>query len=359
MLRKNWYFAHCVAAMVCGIFLATPAAAQGKAPGPQLVVSAATVAPSPATFAAFDAGISGDTLFLSGQNFGNVPSVYLAGQQLTVLSVSPDGALLTARIGSPLPPGSYLLQVSRGPASTQNASFIVVVGDGGSNGPKGDPGPAGPAGPAGPEGATGATGAQGPAGATGAAGAVGPQGPIGPTGPQGAVGPQGATGLQGPMGLTGATGQIGPVGPAGPVGPPGPAGTSAGVTMLMSSGGGSGLVGDDWTTVTMLAEPLTIEITDVATKVLVTSHKALGSTFGAQGLNLWICRENSSGTLTRVGPGVFNLSVPMGGMQLFSLSATLQNLAAGSYRVGLCGSSNESANWNINEFSYTTALVTQ
>ena len=128
--------------------------------------------------------------------------------------------------------------------------------------------------------------------------------------------------------------------------------------MLMTSGGGSGLVGDDWTMVTMLAEPLTIEITGASQKVLVTSHKALGSTFGAQGLNLWICRENG-GPLTKVGPGVFNLSVPYGGMQLFSLSATLENLAAGSYRVGLCGSSNESANWNVNEFSYTTALVTQ
>jgi hypothetical protein len=128
--------------------------------------------------------------------------------------------------------------------------------------------------------------------------------------------------------------------------------------MLMNSGGGSGLTGDDWTIISMLAEPLTIQITDAAQKILVTSHKALGSSSGAQGLNLWICRENSAGTLTTVGPGVFNLSVPYGGVQLFSLSATLEGLAAGSYRVGLCGSSNEPANWNMSEFSYTTALVT-
>ena len=31
----------------------------------------------------------------------------------------------------------------------------------------------------------------------------------------------------------------------------------------------------------------------------------------------------------------------------------------GTYRVGLCGSSNQAANWDQNEFSYTTALVTQ
>jgi hypothetical protein len=127
--------------------------------------------------------------------------------------------------------------------------------------------------------------------------------------------------------------------------------------MLMTSGRGSGLAGD-WTTVTMLAAPLSVQIADTAQKALVTSHKALGSSWGAQGLNLWICREDSAGVLTRVGPGVFNLSLPYGGMQLFALSATLENLPAGTYRVGLCGSSNDSANWDQDEFSYTTAVVT-
>jgi hypothetical protein len=114
-------------------------------------------------------------------------------------------------------------------------------------------------------------------------------------------------------------------------------------------------------TVTMLAEPLTVQIANVAQKVLVSSHKALGSSSfdGAQGLNLWICVQDNTGALMRIGPGVFNLSVPSGSVQLFSLSATLENLAAGTYRVGLCGSSNQAANWDQNEFSYTTALVTQ
>ena len=53
--------------------------------------------------------------------------------------MSPDGTLLTALLPSPLEPGAYLVQVSRGPATTQNASFVVVVG-GGAKGPKGDPG---------------------------------------------------------------------------------------------------------------------------------------------------------------------------------------------------------------------------
>jgi hypothetical protein len=128
--------------------------------------------------------------------------------------------------------------------------------------------------------------------------------------------------------------------------------------MLMTSGLGKLPVGD-WTTVTMLAAPLTIQITDVAQKVMVTSQKALGSSLGAGGLNLWICREDSGGALTKVGPGIFNLSIPYGGMQLFSLSATIENLAAGTYRVGLCGSSNDAATWDVDDFSYTTALITQ
>jgi hypothetical protein len=128
--------------------------------------------------------------------------------------------------------------------------------------------------------------------------------------------------------------------------------------MLMTSGRGSSLVGD-WTTVTMVAEPLTVQISSTTQKVLVTSNKAIGSYWGAQALNLWICRQDESGNITKVGPGIFNLSLPSGGLQLYSLSAVIENVVAGTYRVGLCGSSNDSANWNWDEFSYTTALVTQ
>ena len=126
----------------------------------------------------------------------------------------------------------------------------------------------------------------------------------------------------------------------------------------MTSGRGSTLVGD-WTTVTMLAEPLTVQVASASQKILVSSHKAIGSYWAAQGLNLWICRQDSAGAMTKVGPGIYNLSLPNGGLQVFSLSATIENLAAGTYQVGLCGSSNDSANWNWDEFSYTTALVTQ
>jgi hypothetical protein len=40
------------------------------------------------------------------------------------------------------------------------------------------------------------------------------------------------------------------------------------------------------------------------------------------------------------------------------LSATSTGLAPGTYKFGLCGMSSDYSNWNFNEFSYTTALVT-
>jgi len=358
MLRKNSNLAHCVALMACGFLLATSAAAaDGKGQGDgtgsrQLVISAATVVPG--------GNGNGPVLFLAGENFGDNPSVFFTGEPLSVLHVSPDGTLLGARLEPGVEPGSYLVQVSRGPSTTQNATFVVSVG---GRGPKGDPGPAGPVGPRGEigvrgeAGAQGAVGPQGPIGPRGADGLRGLIGNTGPAGPQGPQGPQGPAGPQGPIGLTGATGQIGAQGPAGPTGPQGPPGPGAGVSMLMVSGRGAALVGGSWSTVEMLAAPLTVEITSTTQKVLVTSHKALGSSGVAAGLNIWICRENSAGTLTKVGGGVMNLSLPNGGLDIYSLSAVLQNLAPGTYRVGLCGSSNETS-WDLDEFSTTTALVT-
>jgi len=320
------------AGLVCGVLVvAATAFAQGKAPTPQLVVNAAAVspgvAPASTSFAATPTTV--ELLVLAGENFGDNPVVYLAGQQLPVLSVSPDGRLLTAQITMPLEAGSYLVQVSRGPAVTQNASFVVVVG---AKGPKGD---AGEPGPMGPQGATGATGP---------AGAEGPQGPVGPAGPAG------------PQGLMGPIGPMGPEGPEGPQGPPGPAGSGSGgsVDIVMNSGVGS----SPQDTVGFLAAPVSVNITSSAQKVAVTSSKAMGSMFGAQNLNVWICYE-SGGALTQVGPGAYGLAAASYTRQMVTLSAAVTGLSTGTYQMGLCGESSDSGSWNWNEFSYTTAIVTQ
>ena len=214
MSRKNSYIALClVGAVVCGLFIAAPAAAEGRGPAAQIVISAAAVPPRAPGSA--PAGAGGDVLFLAGENFGTAPHVYMAGMELEVASVSENGTLLTAQIPTPLQPGSYLVQVSRGQSAKENATFIVAVG---ARGPKGDPGNTGPVGPAGPQGAMGTPGARG---------LVGPQGPQGPSGLQGPAGQQGPPGLQGPGGAPGATGAAGTpgsTGAPGPIGPPGPTG---------------------------------------------------------------------------------------------------------------------------------------
>ncbi len=261
---------------MCAVLVATTAAAQKPS---QLVVSATTGSgPTVATFAAVS---SADTLIVSGANFGPWPTVYLGGEQLALISVSPDGTLLTAQLPSPLEPGAYLVQVSRGPATTQNASFVVVVG--GANGPKGDPGE---------------PGQMGPQGASGAPGAEGPQGPIGLTGPAGPAGSGRSRRVPRVQRVRRVrrvrqvrrVQQVQRVRRVRPAhGPAGPAGgsTGGGVDAFMRSAAGSAPT----ETTGFLAAPLTLTMTSALQKVLVTSSKALGTNNfdGAQDLDVWIC----------------------------------------------------------------------
>ena len=182
--------------------------AQGRTPPPQLTISVAALSST------------GTTLFVQGTNFGSAPAVLLAGLPLGGVAVSADGTQLTAVMAA-LPPGTYLLQVSRGPSTTENATFAVAVGgvgpkgDPGEKGDKGDKGDPGDPGPAGAVGATGPAGANGANGATGATGAQGVPGAAGAAGPAGPQGTAGATGAVGPQGLPGPAGAAGPTGPAG------------------------------------------------------------------------------------------------------------------------------------------------
>jgi hypothetical protein len=104
---------------------------------------------------------------------------------------------------------------------------------------------------------------------------------------------------------------------------------------------------------------VTATITSTLQKVLVTSSKALGSTTGAVDLDLWICYQEGAGPLNMVGSGVFDLQLAANTRQLFTLSAAVTGLAAGDYGFGLCGRTTDVDNWNSNEYSYTTALVSQ
>ena len=151
---------------------------------------------------------------VSGFNFGeDVPAVDVGGIPLEVLSNS-DAEIL-ADIDCGVPPGDYLLVVTRGPSSTDYDAISLTLG---AVGPQGE---VGPQGPQGPQGEPGAEGPQGQHGEVGPQGSQGPQGEVGPQGPQGEVGPQGP---QGELGPQGPQGEVGPQGPQGEVGPQGPQG---------------------------------------------------------------------------------------------------------------------------------------
>jgi hypothetical protein len=257
--------------------------------------------------------VDGSTLFIQGSAFGSSPAVSFGGLALGGVIVDSSGTTITVPMPA-VPAGTYELVVSS--KNAHSAEFEMTVGV---------EGPAGPAGPAGPPGDTG------PAGA---AGDVGPQGPAGPPGPQGI---QGLQGLIGPPGLTG------PQGPSGIVG--------------HATGSGFGNIPTG--TLQFVAQTIVVTVSG-GQRVLVLSHRALGTTVaaGAGSLNLFICYEPAAGgTLNSVGGGLFGLRVGANTRLPFGLSSILA-VPAGTYNVGLCGyTSDGNANWNSNEFSYTSALI--
>jgi len=89
-------------------------------------------------------------------------------------------------------------------------------------------------------------------------------------------------------------------------------------------------------------------------------EKALGTTVaGANGLNLYACYQNTvgPGPITLQGGGMFNLTVTPTQRLPFGINWVFSNLAAGTYTIGMCGSTPAFANWNNNEWGYISALV--
>jgi hypothetical protein len=198
------------------------------------------------------------------------------------------------------------------------------------------------------------TGAAGPTGPTGADGAPGADGATGPAGPDGPIGPTGPTGPQGVQGVQGLVGPTGPTGAQGVQGVPGPnvssiamnAGISTPPTLAPTIG--------------FIAVPVNVTTT-AGQKIFAVSNAALGSTAAGGGttLRIYMCtRSTVAGSpIVTFGPGIFDLTVPQNQRQLVDINAVITGLAAGTYSVGLCGSSATPANWNNNEYSYTSAMV--
>ena len=112
-----------------GLALAgVPVAAQ-QAAGPQLIITSAVP------------DRSGATLTIKGGSFGGRPFVTLDLIPLTV-QIAVDSEIVAVAPVSAMPPGDYLLSVSRGPSPAENGSFTLTLG---TPRPAGDAAPRGPA----------------------------------------------------------------------------------------------------------------------------------------------------------------------------------------------------------------------
>ncbi len=116
MTRRTQY----VTALAFALPLATlgSAAAAQQPQAPQLVVISAVPDPS------------GQTLTITGANFaGGRPLVTLDLVPINVRSASDDQIVAAVPV-SLMPPGNYLLTVSRGPSAAENGSFQLTLGAG-------------------------------------------------------------------------------------------------------------------------------------------------------------------------------------------------------------------------------------
>ena len=106
--------------------------------------------------------------------------------------------------------------------------------------------------------------------------------------------------------------------------------------------------------------PATIQLTETA-NIMIHSTRGLGTlTTGVTTglLNLFMCYRNTNGgSITTLGLGIYGLRIPANTRIPFSLSYSTDPLPPGTYQVGLCGTCADPAQWNSNEFSYTTAMA--
>ena len=116
-------------------------------------------------------------IYVDGVNLGSGPLVFLGGLPLGGVAGNTAGTQLIA-LKPALPPGTYLLHVSKGNGVPDNATYDVTLGAAGAEGPAGPRGDPGVAGEPGPQGEPGAPGPPGAPGAPGQPGTPGDAGPL-------------------------------------------------------------------------------------------------------------------------------------------------------------------------------------
>ncbi|MCX5746516.1 MAG: hypothetical protein NT062_28905 [Proteobacteria bacterium] len=123
---------------------------------------------------------------------------------------------------------------------------------------------------------------------------------------------------------------------------------------MFSAGSSSAIT----STTAFIAAPARITVA-AGQKLWVQSTAALGNAVAganATNLNLYICYRLVGGSISAISLGTFGLTALAGQRHHFGLSAEIAP-AAGDYDVGLCGYSSDFADWNNNEWSYTTAFT--
>jgi hypothetical protein len=96
--------------------------------------------------------------------------------------------------------------------------------------------------------------------------------------------------------------------------------------------------------------------------LFVSAQVTLGTTnaSGASGLRLWICYQLNGGPITTAHPlDWIDAQVVPNMLAAYPITDTITGLPAGAYTVGLCGQQNSAIanNWNVADWSYTTAEV--
>src|SRR5438128_608697 len=104
-----------LAALAVALLRMPLSAAAQQPPAPQLIVS--TAVPDP----------SGQTLTITGANFGARPLVTLDLLPVTI-QFSIDSQIVAAVPVNMMPPGKYLLTVSRGSSPVESASLQITLG---------------------------------------------------------------------------------------------------------------------------------------------------------------------------------------------------------------------------------------
>jgi len=130
---------------------------------------------------------------------------------------------------------------------------------------------------------------------------------------------------------------------------------------VVSSTGAAGSGNDPSATTQFLSPTVSVAITNPWQRVHFMSNQTFGGTAGAAGLDLYPCYKSSTGSITPLGSGMYNMALPNAGTfrLVFGVSGVTPQLPSDTYQVGMCGDDDGDGGWNNNEWGYVTALVIQ